>query len=92
MRQNSEKIGAFAEVAVLPKSQRNVQRTSTFDELTVRDVEAQDTFIPTLTIRNPPQRQKKYFPIFMICISLLEVNMKRKIDFQFVIVDFLRSS
>lgn len=82
IRQNSEKLGEFAEVAVLPKNQRSSHITIAPDNLTERDVEAQNACLPTLTITNTPQRHKKHFPVFMIGISLIEVKLYRRLELE----------
>ncbi|KAJ6643860.1 Rhomboid-related protein 1, partial [Pseudolycoriella hygida] len=83
IRQNSEKIGTLAEAAVLPINQRSIQRTSTSGEITLKNVESQGSdapYAPTATAPNTLDRQQRYFPIFMIGISLIQVLLMYKTD------------
>lgn len=77
IRQNSQKVGKFAENVVLPKNQRSREHqapgTSTH-EITVEDAESQGPYARTMTVRYTPGPYKaRYIPGFMIFISLIEV-------------------
>ncbi|KAG4074635.1 hypothetical protein HA402_004506 [Bradysia odoriphaga] len=80
IRQNSEKIGTFAEAAVLPINKRSVQRSDAFDDVAIQNVESEGPVLPTYTIKSTPIIRKKYFPIFMIGISMIEVGLMYHVD------------
>jgi len=70
IRQNSAKIGAVAEGVVLPMNKRSLKRTSaTEDELDGIDLESQ---LPTKRKIDVPVKQ---FPIFIVTISIIQVNI-----------------
>lgn len=77
IRQNSVKIGTFAEEVVLPKHRRSMHRAiNTYGVLALRDVESDGAYMETTTEKKPIELQPKYFPVFMISISAIQVKTK----------------
>lgn len=73
LRQNSEKLAAFAEDVVLPINQRSGQHASVPEVVLLRDVETQDSY-KTMVLETPMPRHPKQFPFFIIGISIIQVH------------------
>ncbi|KAJ6644015.1 Protein rhomboid [Pseudolycoriella hygida] len=89
LRQNSEKIGAFVEDAVLPINQRGAQRIP-IPAIELENVESQSNgpYRTTVT-RNPAvNMQPKYFPFFIITISIVQVFIMYPFDTENMILLF----
>lgn len=47
--------------------------SNTYGVLALRDVEADGVYNETTVEKKPPEMQPKYFPVFMIAISAIQV-------------------
>ncbi|KAG4071680.1 hypothetical protein HA402_011834 [Bradysia odoriphaga] len=88
LRQNSEKIGSFAEDVVLPPNQRSGQRAPVPEVILMRDVEAQNSSMTTIVVDLSPQKQSKHFPSFIVGISIVQVFMAYNLDYQDLLIHF----
>ncbi|XP_037034417.1 rhomboid-related protein 2-like [Bradysia coprophila] len=88
LRQNSEKIGTFAEDVVLPPNQRSGQRAPLPEVILMRDVEAQNSSMVTMVIIDQsPQKQSKHFPSFIVGISIIQVFLMYNVNNQDLLIN-----
>lgn len=73
LRENSEKIGTFAEDAILPKNRRSPHVS--VPEVELEEVQVHGSHRTTVTRFQPVKMQPKHFPFFMIAISVIQVTI-----------------
>ncbi|XP_037035638.1 protein rhomboid-like [Bradysia coprophila] len=88
LRQNSEKIGTFAEDVVLPPNQRSGQRATVPEVILVRDVEAQNSNMSTMVVDcRTSQKQPRHFPSFIVGISIIQVFLMYNVNNQDLLIN-----